>query len=445
AACRESAAFWDAYLTSCPLVETGDHTCSDGTVLTAAAIRARQLWAWQVALKNINLLEENRFSCFAAPDKPQWFGVWSNDGAETLAALSLTSAAPLARRALIEYADKAVTPDGVQSWYTHSDGVGCYGNPGDTGRFSHGVPCWVHAVDFYIRAADDAAILSETLDSGGTLWERIRVYLDRYMERRDVNGDGLVEWVNLWETGWDDKVGPFFSKSPISEWIRRIPTLEGEQIREFYEAFSCPVTPMVEQVYLLWALDGGAHMADLMGEAETAARYRATADRARRAVSETLWDETDGFYHDADVKAGTLSPTKNADVFYWLYYEPDPLRAGRIVARLLDPAAFGTRCLPMCSLDSEGFRPDGYWCGGHWPREMSYVSLGLARAGRRDLAEDVLLRAICSMPGNRMAEVLDPLTGRQSTAPNNLAYCVLNNVALLDLYGKTRWTDQKGQ
>lgn len=428
----ESRRRWNEYFESCPVVETGNF----GRTVQ------RQYWCWWCLLVNVSDIEFNDFETYMSPEKTGWLGVWSNDGPECMAALSLTGCDRLARRMILGYLEKAMDDAGRHAWYTHADGQRCFGRAGDPGRLSNGAVCIAHTVGFYVRNTGDIDFLKEKLSTGQTVYERLKIYISAVYRDRDINGDALIEWANLWESGWDDKLGCFFSKKSLAEWWQAIEQLDGEQFSRFYEENSCPVTTIVEQVYMLWALSEMRYLAKLMGDAELESYCLEKHSETLHAVTEKCWSESDGFYHDLDVNGQKQIPAKSADVFYFLYFEKNRGRCEKIYRHLLNPREFGLKCIPMQSADAEGFDPSGYWSGGHWPREMSYLCMGLSRAGFQDKAEEILLKAIESGEGNAFYEVLNPITGRQSTAPTKMAYDIMDIVALLDLKGMIRWTPE---
>lgn len=446
-ALSESRAFWEEYLDSCPVVtpekniEYYSEYGKRSEVYTPDELLVRQLWHWWVMPVNVNKLEFNKLPIYMAPDKINWKGTWSNDGPESLCALSLTSLAGMAKECLAQYVAHSISAGGAHSWYMHADGTGCYHNPGDSGYYSHGVPNIVHAVDFYIRNTGDATILELDGGHGMTVWEKLKRYMESVFSDRDINGDGLIEWVNLWETGWDDKISPFFKEKPIDEWIKAMTTLDADGIAEFYAENSHPVTPIVEQVYMLWALKGMENMAKLKKDEALATECREKYSRMLNTVRAKLWDEETGFYYDMDVKNGCLSKFKNADAFYFLFFESDPLRARRVIEHMDNTNEFNLLYIPMGSMDSEGFRADGYWNGGHWPREMSYITLALNKCGYKEKAIEISARALGCTEGNQLAENLNPLSGEYNTSATKLAYCVMNNLALLECFGLLKWSE----
>lgn len=433
--CIRSASFWNSFLSSCPI-----HRPSYGNAAAfdLEEVYLRQFWHWWAALINLSSVAFNSWPIYLAPDKSKWFGSWSNDTPEALAALSLTCAAPLVREAIVGYIARAIRTDGIHAWYTHADGQQSFGVQHDAGRFSHGVPCIVHTVEYYIRATGDRTILQADAD-GMRVWDKLCHYMHSLLPQRDCNADGLIECSNLWESGWDDKTGPFFEKQPLSAWVSVITNGTDKEIAEFYRANQAPVTAMVEQVYALWAF-ASLHRLAVYQENKAEQCYAKTQyQKILSAVRSRHWSEQTGFYHDRDVNNDKLNPVMNLDAFYFLYFEPDRTRIARMLEKLNDPKKFALPYPPATAADGEGFCPDGYWSGGYWPREMCYVGMGLAQAGAGAAGERLILQAIVSAPGNQICETLNPLTGKRTTKPVRLAYGAMLIAALQHLEQRMPW------
>lgn len=425
---KESEKFWEDYLYSCPISETDDNE-----------FKMRQYWHWFAALTNVSNVEFNDFPIYVAPARPGgWLGTWSNDGPETMAVLSLTNQSEISRRLILSYVEAAINNDGIHSWYLHSDGEGCYGRQGDVGFFSHGVPCIVHTTDFYIRNTGDKSILNAPCGNV-TLYEKLKKYMITLFELRDLDNDGLIEWRNLWETGWDDKLGCFFKGATLEDWCRMSMSDKREEQEGFYKENQYPVAAIVEQVYTLWALLSMKHMAELSGDAEMVDFCIEKYNKTKNCVDQKCWDEQSGFYYDYNVREECLAKTKSADTFYYLFFEKDKNRIERICEYITNPNCFGLKCLPMQSADAEGFSPTGYWSGGHWPREMSYVALGLHAAGKDDLARDIIIKALNSGSGNLFYEVMNPYTAVPTSVVTKMAYNSLIELALLCIENKIDW------
>jgi hypothetical protein len=431
----ESRQAWEDYLVSCPVARLPDgYTWKkpDGTAVTYSAeeIVRRQYWQWCVTLVNVYDLPFNDLKAYLAPDKTIWFGVWINDTGEALFALSHTNRHSLVRKCLLEYVRTAVGADGSVCWYLHATGVRCLGNPGDSGFFSHGVPMFVTALAEYVAQSGDLTILDEPAGEGGTVWEKVRRYLREVYEQRDVDRDGMVEWRHLWEGGSDDKVGCFFSRANLKEWIFTVTTQEPETVAAFYREKQRPQTNFYEVNFFLGALRGLERLARARGEDATRAYAAARYAQTCALLESRHWHEADGFYYDWDVTEQKLIRVRNMDAFYLPYHLGNRERAGRLFEHLDDPEEFALLYTPTLAKNQPGFRPHGYWSGGYWPREMVYIARSLAACGRREKAVELLVKAICCASGKVIPENMDPVTGEDSTHVTGMAYNAVNVLEL---------------
>ena len=446
---NENRVFWNEYLASCPTVELAEDFVYKRPELgiddrfTPEDVVIRQLWHYWCMLINVNEVEFNKLPLYIAPDKIGWLGTWSNDGLQCMAALSLTNQKELAKRLIISYLETSLTTEGVFTWYTHADGVPSNGTIGDVGRFSHGAPYFPQTVYYYIRHTGDRSILTEQCGGGMTVYEKLKKYITNLHSLRDVNGDELIEWANLWETGWDDKGGTFFSKASIDKWMEVVSTYTDEEIAEFYRENQCPVTTIVEQVLTLWSFKAMKKMATEENDFELAEYCENRINAMISAVSNTLWNEQDGFYYDIDVNTNTQTREKSADAFYWFNFENDKKRQERLLEHLTNPKEFYCYYMPMLSYDSEQFNEHGYWSGGHWSREMSIISMGLKRCGYDDWAKELIVRALMVAEGPIICEVTNPLTGKMSTGITKMACAIMNVMAINDIFGGKDWDCDK--
>jgi hypothetical protein len=435
---NESRMAWEDYLASCPVAQLpGGYTWKkpDGTAVTCTAdeILRRQYWQWCVTLVNVYDLPFNDLKAYMAPDKTIWFGVWSNDGGEALFGLAHTNRHHLVRKCLIEYVRTAVGADGTVCWYLHATGVRCLGNPGDSGFFSHGVPTFFTALAEYVEKTGDLSILDEPAGEGGTVWEKVRRYLRNVYEHRDLDNDGIVEWRNLWEGGSDDKVGCFFSKANLKEWIFTVTTQEPVVVEKFYQENQRPQTNFYEVNFFFGALRALERLARLKQDDATASYASGRFTATCATVESRHWHEQDGFYYDWDVTAGKLIRVKNQDAFYLPYFLRNQARAKRLFEHLDNPEEFALLYTPTLAKNEAGFRPHGYWSGGYWPREMVYIARSLAACGRRESAVELLVKAICCAAGKVIPENMDPITGEDATHVTGMAYNAVNVLELVRL------------
>ena len=112
--------------------------------------------------------------------------------------------------------------------------------------------------------------------------------------------------------------------------------------------------------------------------------------------------------------------------------------------RLHDPAKFNGALLPTLAFDAPKW--GGYWRGSAWPREISYVALGLARAGQTRDAFEWLSRAILSNLGPLLPETVDPKAYPPSEHAHGgvriMGYDALDCLAFPDVAGLRIWAGE---
>jgi len=236
----------------------------------------------------------------------------------------------------------------------------------------------------YVRLTGDTSILSEK--PGGvagdrTVWQALLAYQRNLLKVRDPNHDHLIDWLNTYETGWDDKDSPFID-------------LKGH-----------PTTSINEQVFNLWSLLEMVYLSKIEGE--DPAPWQDEFSKAQEAMRTKLWDTATERYWDLDTKTGKLwKQGENLDAYYLLYFESDPARVEAMMKRLNDPAKFNGALLPTLAFDTPHW--GGYWRGPAWPREFGYIGMALARSGHASEGFDWLSRAISSNLGPLLPENVDP-------------------------------------
>ncbi len=195
-------------------------------------------------------------------------------------------------------------------------------------------------------------------------------------DRRDGNGDGLLEWgsdsaliaspippweqdasgetLASWESGQDD----------LPNWDRAI----------FSEATGTMTMNCVD-LNSLYALDAWclAQIARILKNEQDFMRYSNEYEQMKDLINSRLWNEADGFYYDR-YWDGTFSKNKAASNFYPLIAKiPDQDRALLLKKRLLNEKEFwGDYIVPSVSRDDPEFSDQDYWRGKIWP-PLNYV------------------------------------------------------------------------
>jgi glycogen debranching enzyme len=356
----------------------------------------------------------------AIADWNVFMGMWSNDGiAETLALMG-TNRTDIARAAVLNWFRYAVNAkgDGTLPWTIFPSGKNTFQALGPE-RDTQGVPVQASLVGEYVRLTGDKSILSEK--PGGvagdrSVWDALLAYQRNLLKVRDANHDHLIDWLNTYETGWDDKDSPFID-------------LKGH-----------PTSAINEQVFNLWNLQEMVYLSKMQGEDPTP--WQNEFSNAQEAIRTKLWDPASERYWDLDVKTGKLwKDGENLDAYYLLYFETDPARIDAMMKRLNDPAKFNGALLPTLAFDTPHW--GGYWRGPAWPRIFGYIGMALAHSGHGSEGFEWLSRAISSNLGPLLPENVDPKAyppGEHAIGSVRImGYDALDTLLLPDVAGLRTW------
>jgi len=221
-------------------------------------------------------------------------------------------------------------------------------------------PLWLILLHETWRWTGDLALLRE-------LWPhalRALEWIDRY---GDVDGDGFVEYAGtspkgLVHQGWKDSSDG-------------VPWPDGRRPEP-------PIALVEVQGYVYDAKMRVAQLADVLGEADRAARLRREAERLREAILGRFWLEELGTFALAlDGRKRPLpTVTTNAGHLLWSRV-PEPAQAARMVQGLMSPAMFSGWGIRTLSAQHRVFNPMSYHNGSVWPHDNSLVVLGMCLYG----------------------------------------------------------------
>lgn len=265
------------------------------------------------------------------------------------------------------------------------------------------------------------------------LWGPLCAYQDWWLRRRDPRGDHLHVCHHVWETGADATPradGAFqrllasgrtpraLDKATVNLTAKKRPELlaarflmledlqaidageragalaAGEADRRRLELYGHVAIEM--QAFLFASLEAMAAIGDALGEAATAARYRAEAAAIARAVDQVLWDDERGFYLDRWGEPARPIASLTYAPFVALHAgELVPIeRARRLLDHLEDPAGFATRWpLATVARRDPAFDADEYWRGSTWLNVNWFAVRGLTACARRSGDERFLRHA----------------------------------------------------
>jgi glycogen debranching enzyme len=194
--------------------------------------------------------------------------------------------------------------------------------------------------------------------------ERCLDWIDRYGDR---DGDGFQEYATRSSAG-----------------------LENQSWKDSGDALVYPDGTLVKGPKALCELQGYVYDAwlrmaqvyDALGDADHARALRAKAAALFARFNEAFWDEESGFYAfalDGD-KRKVMSVASNPGHCLWSGIVP-PERAGRVVARLMQPDMWSGWGIRTLSANHPAYNPYSYQTGSVWPHDNGLIALGFRRYG----------------------------------------------------------------
>ncbi|EXJ14507.1 amylo-alpha-1,6-glucosidase [Imhoffiella purpurea] len=184
----------------------------------------------------------------------------------------------------------------------------------------------------------------------------------RWLDAHRRLDNGLYFWAHPYESGVEN--APRFSNTD-------------ESVLRNTRAMAAPDLCS----YVILQLDALSEMARRLDRPAEAEDFAISAETLRERMNALLWSERDGLYYDLD-GAGVHVPVSTIASLLPLWAGvPDPNRARRMVARIMDPAHYGTP-MPLPSVDrsAHAFEKD-MWRGPVWINTAYGVVQGLLRYG----------------------------------------------------------------
>jgi glycogen debranching enzyme len=232
--------------------------------------------------------------------------------------------------------------------------------------------------------------------------DRALAWVDEYGDR---DGDGFVEYCRMtpdglvnqgWKDSWD---GVTFADGTIAE---------------------APIALCEVQGYVYAAFRARSVLAELFGDAATAAHWRGRADVLKEAYNRRFWLADKGWFAlglDKDKKP-IDALASNMGQALWTGIVSDEL-APQVAHQLTTPEMFsgwGVRTLAtsMCAYD-----PLSYHNGSVWPHDTALIAYGLMRHGFVDEAQRIALGLLdlAEAVGGRLPELLAGLDRQDFPRP----------------------------
>jgi len=224
----------------------------------------------------------------------------------------------------------------------------------------------------------DAAFLREMYASS-------KAFFEYYTSQRDSDGDGLFEW----------------GAHAVLECVRDALVAVWDEVDwpSHFEGVDVNTMLVMEAKAL-------AAMADELGYAGEAERYRRFADELSAKINEIFWDsETAFFYHvdknDHDFTWKTPNDLKRREIIGFLPLWAgivDQERAELLLQTLTDTTRFWRPFgVPSLAADDSYYNAKGYWNGPVWVEWNYLIHHGLLQYGHADLARQLTERVAANM------------------------------------------------
>jgi glycogen debranching enzyme len=210
--------------------------------------------------------------------------------------------------------------------------------------------------------------------------ERCLTWIDRWGDR---DGDGLQEYQTRSPKGYENMAWKDAGDSVMHA--------DGSKVEG-------PKALCELQGYVFDAWMRMAEIYDMLGQPGRSAELRQKAAVLYQQVNALFWNEAEGFYAyglDGN-KRPILSVASNPGHLLWSGIVP-PDRAGRVVARFMQPDMWSGWGIRTLSAKHPSFNPYSYQNGSVWPHDNGLIAQGFKRYGYADqanaIAKDVLTAA----------------------------------------------------
>jgi glycogen debranching enzyme len=203
-----------------------------------------------------------------------------------------------------------------------------------------------------------------------------------------------------------------------------------------YDAFYRDPKKMIESNYFVVAevmvnaiyIENLRVLADLclqIGDVVGAKEYLARAGKAHASLEQLCWNEEDGLYYSVNGREN-----KQLRVNTWVSMMPllleqtEEAKVERLMQHLLDPKEYwATYPIPSTPLNGPTHRPNTVggnlvWRGPSWMNSNWYLSRGLIRHGRIDLARHITAQSIQCFRESGVREYYNPQNATGWGAPD---------------------------
>ena len=221
------------------------------------------------------------------------------------------------------------------------------------------------------------------------IYEPVACNVEWWFEKRDDDGDGLVEYLDGLESGWDDS--PRFDQGRIA----------GVDLNSYLN----------REMKLL------AKMAPIVGRDGEDLLWQRRADEHQKLIKTRLFDPEDGVFYDRLVAENRLQKVLTPASFIplWCGVKIAPELATEMIARyLINPKHFfGARPFPCVAYSDRHYEPEQWWRGPVWPNIAWVMTEILRERGFERERREAVNRLLDMMTSSEdLSELYSSATGR---------------------------------
>lgn len=244
------------------------------------------------------------------------------------------------------------------------------------------------------------------------VYPKLKKFFHWLAERRDRNGNGLLEIIHPWETGIDST--PTFDKQlgiknphpGFAEVIFKLLMLNRKEFR--FE------NVLMNSIYAK-ALKSMSHLSTAIGESSDAKNFERKYNKTLESLIKYCWSETDRIFYDLD-KKGAQVKIKTISSLMPLILDDLPEKfVEDLVGHLTDKKEFWSEYpVPSVSMDEKTFSPGGgfvLWRGPTWVNTNWFISKTLLRRGYKKEARIIIDKTAEMVDKSGFWEYYNPLTG----------------------------------
>lgn len=231
-------------------------------------------------------------------------------------------------------------------------------------------PLLAWAVYELYKEFNDTAFVSE-------MFEKLEGYVKWDFKNRDINNNGLLEWVINEKPEDGDHIHSRGGESGMDN----TPRFDGESRADSID-FSAFIANEARCLSCL---------AKAIGKEKKAKEWNDIFEKTKAKINELLWDDEDKFYYDRRLSDGTFIKVKSVASFIPLFAGVcDEEKAAYMVEHLKNPNEFGTPfMIPTVSADDKTYKTMDMFRGTVWLNFNYLIAQGLDEYGYNELATEL--------------------------------------------------------